>query len=125
MQAQAAESRRRFAMARPYHSVGALQLEERKRPPATPDNLLRSSSYGASASENRSRHSEATPDSAAFLWSFESYMAYSRSGDFMPFHVFAQKIPLGVGVGCRHEMIPANESLCAEAGHKRRNGTLD
>ena len=48
MQAQAAESRRRFAMARPYHSVGALQLEERKRPPATPDNLLRSSSYGAS-----------------------------------------------------------------------------
>ena len=29
----------------------------------------------------------------------------SPSGDFMPFHVFAHKTPLGVGIGCRHTLI--------------------
>jgi hypothetical protein len=50
----------------------SLEIFERCRlrqqnPPATPNNLLRSSSYGASATGKRSRHSEATADSAAFL----------------------------------------------------------
>ena len=43
----------------------------------------------------------------------------SRSGDFMPFHVFARKTPLGVGIGCRHEIIFSDIETMAWA---RENG---